>query len=527
MGRLKIRELTTNLPYSVKVTPIGSETILHSATGINDAEYEIPDFVSDSLTNFRVTTTGSQGNIHYQDIDAGTFKHLKKFHFGPSIANGNFENHLAAIAQAAANNCTYAGTVYEREDIQNDAALNALDSIVFDHTVAPAGGVYLKGFDEVVREAYLAGVALRVGLHQALEDTNLNNGSDRTLFYGDSALSKRPDGTNTYMEETGPVPSRMIPSYASSEFRAFSRNFVTKWFKRYLPAINDGTILCVGLLMGATGESEYVFSTRDADGNDMGASQGDFNAEMIAKFKARFTQFASKNNSEIANAASGSDLGLKYAWFLSDVMREYEWYIINSVIADVPGLTRSKWFQIDSGSFTDALTPRRRTFNLWERIHPATLVLKSNDNTGYSDNRLRFIAAFLASCVRKYGGIGIIEPSPMAGDFTPGGGNRPYIQSTININNEYGIGESFVNVEEEVVDWMISVGGLATIGVPNYINEFRTVNGKKVLNRFTYNLSSVLSAGDIQPMITAYYAYLSANGITQADIRLIDDIKPS
>lgn len=527
MAKLKIRESFTNLPYSIKVTPLGSETILHSASGINDAEYQIPDAVSNSLTSFRVTTTDSIGTVHRQDVDAGTFRLLKKFHFGPSIANGDFNNHLIEIPKAQANGCTYVGTIYEKGDIMDDSAFNALDSITFNHTIDPPGGIYLKQYDKVVREAYKAGLSLRVGLHQGLENTGLNNGTTRTLFYSNSALSRRPDGRLTTEAQDGPVPSRMTPSYASTEFRAFSRSFVTKWMRRYLPAINDGTILCIGLVTGTTGESEYIFHTTDTDGSNTAPSLGDYHPEMISKFKAKFPEHFNKTNTEISTAGSGTDLGLKWAWHLADVMREYEWYIINSAISDVSGLTRSKWFQIDCGSFTDGLFPRRRSANLWERMHPATMVVKNNDGTEYSDNRLKFITAHLMSHARKYGCIAIIEPSPPGGNFTPESGNRGYIQKMIETNNEYGVGESFVNVEEPNVDWMISIGPLTSIQVPAYIDEFRIVSGKKVLNRFTYNLSSILSAGDITPMVTAYFAYLSANSITKADIRIIDDIKPS
>lgn len=532
MEKFKIRVPSASLPYSVSITSLSNNTSLYTATNVFDAEFEVPDAVSSTLPGFKVTVTDNTGRSAAQEMDAATYALLKKYHVGPSVANGNFENHREAVANANARGLSYAGVVYERDDIQDDAAFNNLDSIVFDHTVAPPGGVYAKGFDRVVREAWLTNtsslaerVCLRVGLHQALETIGLNNGTTRTVFYGESALSKRPDGNNTYTAVSGPVPSRMIPSYASTEFRDFTKRFLLKFFKRYLPAINDGTIMCIGLLTGGTGEAEYVIDERSSTGDHSAPSRGDFHADMISKFKTKFPAHNGSSNNDIANAdLTNTDLGKRWTWHLSDEMRAYEWMMIDYITANVPGLTRRKWFQIDAGSFTDGLAPRRRTFNLYERIHPKTMLVKCNDDSMYSAARHKWICDHLTSAARKYGCLAIIEPSPTGGNFGDSL-TRAYVKTQIDTCVAAGVGISFVTSNYGDIDWMLAASNLQSVDIPAHKNEFRTVNGNEVLNRYTFNLSTLYSNQDVSNSISGYESYLSSISATRGDFQFVDDIK--
>jgi CubicO group peptidase (beta-lactamase class C family) len=533
MEKFKIRVPAASLPYSVAITSLSNGTSLYTASNINNAEFEIPDAVSNTLPGFKLTVVDNLGKVASQEVDSATYALLKKYHVGPSIANGNFDNHLNAISNAASRGLTYAGVCYGRDDILDDAAFNQLDSITFDHTVAPQGGVYQKGFDRVVREAYLTNtgsldgrISLRVGIYIAFENIGLNNGTTRTQFYGTDALSKRPDGvTPIYIQVDGPVPSMMNPSYASTEFRNFTKNFLLKFMKRYLPAINDGTIMSIGLLTGATGEAEYPVSERNADNTYNVYSRGDFHSEMVASFKTKFPAHNGASNNDIANAdMTNSDLGRRWTWHLADEMRRFEWMMIDHITANIPGLTRRKWFQIDCGSFTDGMASRRRTFNLYERIHPKTMLVKCNDDSMYSNARHKWIADHLTSASRKYGCLAIIEPSPTGGDFGDPI-NRAYVKTQIDTCTAAGIGISFVTSNYSDIDWMISTCGLNNIDIPAYKNEFRTVNGNKVLNKYTYNLSQLYNINDITESMNGYESYISSIGATRADFQFVDDVK--
>lgn len=535
MEKFKIRVPTASLPYNLSITSIANNTSLYTASNINDAEFEVPDAVSNTFPGFKITITDNAGKVATQELDLATYKLLQRYHVGPSVANGDFNNHVAAIAQAQSKGLSYAGVIYDRGDIQDDAAFNSLDSTVFDHTVAPAGGVYARGFDRVVREAYLTNtsnlsdrICLRVGINIVRDNVALNNGSTRTVFYGESDMNLRPDGSLTYKVVDGPVPSQMIPSYASTVVRNYTKTLLLKFMKRYLPAINDGTIMSIGLLTGTTGEAEIVTDLRETDGSKNVPSKGDFHPEMVSKFKVKFPAYNGLSNNDIANAdLTNTDLGKRWTWHLSDEIRQFEWMMMDYIQANLTGFTRRKWFQIDCGSFTDALAPRRRSFNLYERVHPRTMMVKCNDLSDYDGSRHKFISEHLSSAARKYGCVAIIEPSPMNGRFDDAGGMRPYIKTQIDNCTAIGIGISFVTNDSGDIDWMISACNLTSYDVPAYKNEFRQVAGNEVLNRYTQNLSNIYATNSIDSTKSGYESYLSSISQSRCDIVIADDIKAS
>jgi len=526
MAKAKVRIANGTPPFVLNVRNADTNALLYATTNSND-EIEIPDEISDNFPDVEYQVTDADLKSTTHEIDEVSLELISKYHAGMSISNGDFENHLTGIDISADEGLTYCGVIYERNDVDFDDDLQDLDSITFDHTQDPSGGIYLKGFDEVVRHAKVRGISLRVGIHLSRENVALNNGTTRTLFYGNSAMNLRPNGELTYKPVDGPVPSQMIPSYASTEFRTFAKLLVTKFMRRYRNALNDGTIMSIGVLTGTTGEAEYVTDLRETDGSKNEISRGDFHPQMIAKFKAHFPQHASLTNDDIAfNDLQNNDIAKRWYWTLADTLREFEWELIDYASANVAGLTRTKWFQIDVGSFLDGLAPRRRTFNLSPRVHPKCIMVKSNDNSHYSTQRHRLIADHMTSAARKYGGIAICEPSPQSGRFDEGGGDRPGIQNQMDANKQVGSGVSIFTQNIPDIQWMVSAGGL-NIDTPPYKNEFKTISGRKTLMRFTYLLSDILSTMSSEGMLTAYNNYLSTNGIQHADIVVIDDIDPN
>jgi hypothetical protein len=525
MAKAKIRIADGTPPFTLNVRDTDTNTLLYSTTSNHD-EIEIPDVTSDGFNNISYQVTDSLDKGSLKRLDNATLELLEKYHVGPSVANGNFENHIEAVELAALKGCTYTGVVYERSDIEDDAAFTALDSIVFDHTITT--GVYLKGFDEVVRRAKQLNIALRVGIHLNRENVSLNDGGTRTLFYGVNALALRPNGELAYKEESGPIPSQMVISYASSELRDYAHRLLIKFMKRYLPAINDGTIMSIGLLTTGTGEAEYPVDYRETNGTKEESSKGDFHPEMVSKFKIRFPEYVSASNSTIANAdRTNSDLGRKWAAHLMEEMRIMEWGTIDAVITAIPELTRKKWFQIDVGSATDALAPRRRSYNMMNRLHDAIMLVKVNDLT-YSDaNHVRFILDHITSVARKKGAVAIIEPTPQNGRFDEAGGNRPYIKLMDDLAKEYGVGISFINNEPDILDWMISSSNLLVGSIPAYKNEFKTISSRKILQRVDYNLSDIMNTDGTSGLQSTFESFKSTQGITRADINIVDNVTPN
>lgn len=518
----RVRLPDQNKPIQVTVRKLSDDSLIQSFNTSAD-EIDLPN-VQES---FYYDCTNSAGQTSRRVIDNVTRILQMKNHIGRSVADGNTQNHIAGIELAIPRKFTYTGTVYN--DIQTDAQLDLLGSGTFDHTVEHSS--YQLPFDEVVRRAYLSSpndlsqrVSLRVSILLTRDNNKLNNGTTVTKMYGLQDCNMRPDGVTPSNMPTFPVPQGMPPSYASPVVQQFADTLTINFFKRYWPAINDGTILCVGWATGTSGEAEYPQETKDASGHADGQSKGDFHPSMIAGFKAAFPEYAFISNDVIANNdLTGTLLAQRWSWYLSDVMRRFEWNIIAAVKKAVPQLTRTKWSQVDVGSYADELAPRRRSFNGFARMPDEIMVVKSNDNCNRSQAHIRFLIEDLVSIARYKGAIAIAEPSPMGGDFNDLT-NRSYATEMMRIMKEYACGCSFVNHEPWNIDAMRINSGFQEYSSPTYKNEFKTNSGLRKLVRSITTLSSIYTGG-IEKKRADYEAKKAAEGVSRVDAFTLDDIK--
>lgn len=517
----RVRLPDQNKPISVVVRKTSDNSVIQSYNTSAD-EIDLPTLTE----GFYYDCTNSIGQTSRRVIDNVTRILQMKNHIGRSVADGTTSNHIAAINMGAARNFTFTGTVYN--DIQTDAQLNALGASEFDHTISHSS--YEFPYDEVVRTAYLTSptdlstrVSLRVSLLITRDSNKLNNGADITQFYATQDCCMRVDGVTPSNLPSFPVPQGMPGSYASPVVQAFANKITVNFFKRYWRAINDGTILCVGWATGTSGEAEYPQSTHGADHQSDGTSKGDFHPSMIAGFKAAFPEYAFISNDTIANNdLSPTTLGQRWSWYLSDVMRKFEWNIIAAVKSQIPQLIRTKWSQVDVGSFADELAPRRRTFNSFARMPQEIMVCKSNDECIRPITDYQFLLEDLVSIGRYHGAIVISEPSPMGGNFNDPL-TRAYVVTAMQQMKAYGVCMSYVNHEESNIDYFRTASNFQQYASPLYKNEFKTVSGVDKLVRSITNLSSIYTGG-IQVKKQNYLDTRSAEGLERVDLFTREDI---
>jgi hypothetical protein len=520
----RVRLPDQHKPITVALRKVSDNSLIQSYNTSAD-EIDFPDISE----GFYYDCTNSIGQTQRRVIDNVTRILQMKNHIGKSVADGNTANHLEWITKGAARSFTYCGTVYN--DIQTDAELNALGASEFDHTISH--GSYQFPYDEVVRTAYLTSpsnlanrVSLRVTLLLTRDSNKLNNGSTITQMYSLQDCNMRQDGVTTTYTPREPVPQGMAPSMASPVVKTFAAKLTINFFKRYWRAINDGTILCVGWATGVSGEAEYPQFLKNSNGDIEGDSKGDFHPSMTAGFRAAFPEYAFISNDTIANNdLTGSVLGQRWSWYLSDVMRKFEWDIIAAVKAQIPQLTRTKWVQIDVGSYADELSPRRRTFNAFARMPQEIMVVKSNDDCNRSVEHIRFLIDDLVSIARYRGAIAISEPSPTGGNFDDLL-NRSYAIAMMGVMKEYGCGCSFVNNQENNIDTMRNASGFQQYTNPLYKNEFKTISSVKKLVRAITNLSSIYTGG-IQVKRNNYESKKSSEGVSRVDGFTLEDIQPT
>jgi hypothetical protein len=344
-------------------------------------------------------------------VDVGDL--IGKFHIGISVPNGNTANHLAALAYGIGKGYNTTGMVFAADDIATDADWELANWQPYDHTQAAPGS---HAFDAVVRAHYLAGTQMRVMLPLGRSWRELaGQQPNQTAFWSGADSHMRVDGsTPTYQRHTGPVPNDACPSLASAGVRQYAVEFVDRFFRRYLAAIQDGTILGVGLGTEANAEAQLPYQFKEPDGRTITNPfpQGDFHPAAIARFKRLFPQYASLSNGEIGNASLSSPLGQAFWWHEADMLREIEWLVIDHVNATFPSLTRP-WYMVDVGSFADGLSSYRRTYNIQARsARKEYLLIKSND-----DPSANYAVDYTISAAGRIGGIAYLEPSPQ-GDFT-------------------------------------------------------------------------------------------------------------
>jgi len=490
----------------------------------NADEVDLPD----GLVNFYYDVTTSSGQVARRVIDNATRILQSKNHIGRSVADGNPINHMNAINSGASRGYTYTGTIFRIPE--TDASLLAFGNSEFDHTVSH--GSYAFEYDQVVRTAYLTSPgntnealqgrnSLRVSIHLALGEHVLNNGSTRTLFYNLSDCNMRPDQTTPTVLPTGGVPAEMIPSIASSNVIAFANRALLAFMKRYRLAINDGTILSVGFALTDAAESEYITYNVNSDMQREGESYGDFHPAMVLGFKNRFPEYAGVSSFTIANNdMSGSLLGKRWTWYLSDVLRRFEWDRIAYVKANLPQLTRTKWWQIDVGSFCDAQAARRRTYNSFARCPNEIMMIKSNDSSNQDAATIRFSLDDLASIARYRGAIAVAEPSPPQ---PIDGEGYAYVTAEMIMMKELGIGMSFINADGFVQDTLRVNSNFQEFANPKYKAEFKNVGGERKLVRGIINLSEVLSGAGMGNKRAMYDNLKASQSMSTVDIVTFDD----
>lgn len=448
---------------------------------------------------------------------------IAQHYVGISNPNGTVANHLAILDYANTHGYNANGVVFDIKDVEKDSDWNIANWNAYDHTSPTAGS---HNFDNVVRQYYLSGKKLRVMLPLGRSWNGLNGEqSNQTSFWSPSDSHLRLDGTPTYRKATGPVPNDAAPSLATSAVRNYSNGLVYRFFKRYLAAINDGTILCVGIGTEANAEAQMPIDFQDEDGFQINGSnprggltnpRGDFNTASISRFKTIFPEYAGASNSDIANADVSTDLGMKFWWHEADLLRETEWAAIDYMKANVPGLTRSRFWAIDAGSHADNLSTVRRTFNVQSRsARPEYVLIKTNDNPAAS-----FAVDYAASAARKINAIPFWEPTPadqggtsgfiLEKDFT--------ISRSIRGKNQ-GFSFSLLVAANNDITYVIAQGA-GIIGLPAPIVPTSTVN-------LTLYLKDILTKGQNTYIDDQWKAVRTASGKEFVNFTIIDNVKPN
>lgn len=534
MANFKVRAVGAR-PYSITVKNFSGTTI-HTASNVNTDELEIPDAVVNSATgglDITITdSTGKTGNIRY---DNPTLNIMKQYHIGYVVTNGSPTDHVDGINRSEDNQLTYTSVMFDTDDMLTDAALIALENAPpFDHT-QPITGTPPCRYDAVVRHAYTRTYAkkLRVMVWAIRDRQKLDDKTGNTLYYGYQDAAMRQDGTTPITRMTDPGNnSAVVISYGSSKAVTFAKRIVLMFAKRYRLAINDGTIMGFGLNVTKQAEGEQSYEYNNNGSSEVGESgyegtQGDFHPEMVAKFKAKFPEFASRTNYEIATAVGNSDLYIKWSWFLGDIIRIVEWECIDNIYNNL-NITRTKLWVFDSGSFVDGLAPRRKTYNIIERAkHPKGFIVKSNDDPYYNTE---YFLDQISSVARAIGGIAIIEPTPPGDVSLPE--HLPAVRNEMNIAYNKGLAHIsiFGRTSGQIATLMSGVDAIPG-SMPKPKNEFNIVGGNKVVNRHLITISNVIANGGMSgnnAWRNAWQTFKNANpSLSSVDTLSADNVKPN
>lgn len=533
MAKTKIRIADGTPPFNVVVKDRSNNTVYNTSS--NSDEVEVPDGIAAGLnsTGLVVNVTDVNNNSSSFEYDPVTFKIIQTYWVGHSVSNGDTNNHLTELDACDPLGFNYLGVLWGTNQFLTDAQFDAFDNAgPFDHTQPEPASPQFP-FDKVVSRAYHKTNCrhLRVGIWLGKDHDKLNNGSTLTKMFSMSDSMMRPDGSTPVqrVDPDSPIASWIIPSYAVANGLEYGKRVALAFFKRYYPAINDGTIAFVGLIVGSSGEAEYpVFYHKGGiteTENGLPYSAGDFHPESIAKFKAKFPEYASASNADLA--WTGGLMRLKFRWHLMDEMAKYEKIVADHIHTQLgSNLTRTKWMQVDVGSFVDELAPHRQTAGGTQRINNRTLLMKSNDNCIRSDNALNFIIDHVSSLARKAGGVAIVEPSPSAPWNDPI--SRDAIVREMQLAYQGGrAGISFFDNQSRgnILD-LYNRSGIVVGSVPGYKAEFKDIGGgNKQLDRHTINLSSIMNDqfGVYQP---SWQNFKDSNGLAYVDTQTIDDLKP-
>lgn len=532
MAYFKLKATGTR-PYSVTARNFSNNTV-HTASVINSDEIEIPDAVMNSLVggiDVQVSdSVGQSASIRYDNATLGI---MKQYQIGYCVTNGSPTDHIDGINRSEVNNLTYTTVMFDSDDMLTDAAMTAIENAApFDHT-QPISGTPACRYDAVVRHAYTRTKAkrLRVMVWAIRDRQKLDDITGNTLYYRYQDAAMRQNGSTPITRTASDNNSSIVISYAASRAITFAKRLTLMFAKRYAAAINDGTIMGLGLAVSkqAEGEQSYQYTYNgDWENGESGyeGTQGDFHPEMISKFKTRFPQHNLKSVNEIATSSQTSDLQRDWTWFLGDIIRILEWECIDNIVSNV-NITRTKFWVADSGSFVDALTPRRKTYNILERAkHPKVFIVKSND--GPYDN-VDYFLDHISSVARAIGGIAIVEPTP------PGDVSLPehlgVVRSELNKAWDRGIHLSiFGRSASQIAELMLGVYAVPG-AIPKPKSEFITSGGNKIVTTHLINLSDVIKDGAMSgnnKWRNDWQTFKNNNpNVTHVNTLSVDNVKPS
>lgn len=507
--------------------------VVHSIEESFSDEMEIPALTMANLIGgLEVTITDSQNQYGTQRWDNATLGFMKIAHVGFSVANGDIDDHVEKIQQGQDAGYTFTSVVFDCNNFVNDAQLIAFENLgPFDHTASlPSTPVF--PFDRTVHKAKQMSTCkyLLVNLNIVRELRYANNGTDRNLFMSLTDSQMRPDGTTPTRRPDGTFLDFIIPSYSSPAALAFAKRFTAAFYKRYLPAINDGTIQGTAIVTTDNAEGEQLFFYKLGDGvveSVLGdtRSHGDFHPAGVAKFKLRFNIYNTLANTNIALASQSTDLGKAWRWHNNQTIIDFEVEVGNHVRATVTGLTRSKYLMVHTGSALDGLALFRSAQNLAQRViaNKYVSVVKTNDSSAEGTGTVLFYLDVYSTMARDAGAYFIAEPSPPA----------PYDSTEHMANTAYemiqlfavGAGVSFFTSIPSVAAQLMAQSGITPGGVPTNKNEYQISGSDKHLLRHSVNLSDVIAGGGFGFWKTSYEAFKTANSLTRVSSRSVDNLK--
>jgi hypothetical protein len=501
----KIEPKSNTLTIGYEILPAGTYTLRLSGNtciGASTREFTIERF-SGQTNPPKIPDPDNAARVDVSDL-------IGKFHIGISVPNGNTANHLAALAYGTAHGYNTTGMVFAGDDIATDSDWNLANWQPYDHTQTAPG---THAFDQVVRAHYLAGTQMRVMLPLGRSWRELaGQQPNQTAFWSGADSHMRVDGsTPTYQRNYGPVPNEACPSLSSAGVQKYAVELVDRFFRRYLAAVLDGTILGVGLGTEANAEAQLPYQFKEADGRTITDPfpQGDFNPAAVTRFKRLFPQYADRSNGEIAHASLSSPLGQAFWWHEADMLREIEWLVIDHVNATFPDLTRP-WYMVDVGSFADGLSLHRRTFNIQARSsRKEYLLIKSND-----DPSANYAIDYTISAAQRIGGIAYLEPSPQ-GDFSNNPGQT--IATTARAVRG-GMGISLLaSANDDITYNLVKAAGV--LGTT-------TVSGPTSVADLTMNLSDILIGGSGY-VSSQWQRRRAETGREYVRYTIVDNVKPA
>lgn len=515
-------------PYSLTAKNDAGTTIY--STSASTDEIQIPNTVTGALgsSGIKISVTDAAGKTGTLEYCGVSFDFIKRVHGFRSITNGSPDDHIAGINAGDAKGFDATGVIFGANTFQTDA-----EFMEFESFVLPLNATYNPsakyGFDRTVITARDKTNAnqLKVQLDFTRDYTKLNNGTDRTLFYSESALAQRPDGSKHMA--VGVNANVMVPSCASPEFLTFQNRYALAFFNRYSEYIHAGIIIVIGGQMTTSAEDEYEFVYKDV-GGALPPALGDFHPSMIAAFKAQYPAYASLNNDAIGNAdRNGSQLAKDWSWHLENMYRKSrnKWtdYVIANSITFQKTNPRKKWRLCDAGSWVDELAPRRRNLNQMNKQHPSTLMIKSNDGPADSgnQNRNKYILDHITSMAIREGAVASAEPSPASQNYSPAA-DGPVVVQEMAYMKQVGMSISFYAANSSDIDYLISASAFNIGQTPLYKNF---LDSSKKFNTANISLGAIYAGGSFGAGENAYNTFRTNNpSIANVDIKIVDDVKP-